>query len=169
MSQKKTKLADGESNKRSLLPVIVILIAIVACALAGYTLYELRAVKNNVAGHEVTQQEEAPPEPVVPVYLPLDTFTVSLKPTATDSDRVLYIGLTLRVKDETSRDHIKEFTPEIRSRLLMLFSERTADELSTQQGKDQLMADIKKSSNVPLADAKDAVITDVLLNDFILR
>lgn len=168
MSRKKTKLAGGES-KKSLLPVIIMLISIVACILAGYTLYELRSAKHLAEGSEQADHEVEPPDPITPVYVPLDHFTVSLKPTATDSDRVLYIGLTLRVKNETSRALIQEFLPEIRSRLLMLFSEHTAEELLTQQGKDQLLVDIKLNSNKPLADGKSAVITDVLLNDFILR
>ncbi len=145
------------------------LIAIVACALAGYAVYELRSVKIQAAGGESAHHEAPPPEPVIPVYVPLDAFTVSLKPVATDTDRVLYIGLTLRVKDEASRGFITEFLPEVRSRLLMLFSERTAEELSMQQGKTQLLADIKQISNKPFADGKNAVVTDVLLNDFILR
>jgi len=168
MSRKKTQLSDG-GGKKSLLIVLVMLIAIGACALSGFTLYEIRTVRNHVTDNNPADSQANLPGPVTPLYLPLETFTVSLKPTADDSDRVLYIGLTLRVKDEGSKALIEEFLPEIRGRLLMLFSQRTADELSTNEGKDKLMADIKQSASQPLADGKSAVITDALLNAFILR
>ena len=60
---------------------------------------------------------ELPPPPA-PVFFPLDTFTVNLG----DADRVLYVGITLRLKDEATRSRLNDYLPEVRSRLLLLFS-----------------------------------------------
>lgn len=66
-----------------------------------------------------------------PVFYALDTFTVNLG----DADRVLYIGITLRLKDEATRSRLSEYLPEVRSRLLLLFSRQDAAVLATEEGK----------------------------------
>lgn len=52
-----------------------------------------------------------------------------------DADRVLYIGITLRLKDEATRSRLSEYLPEVRSRLLLLFSRQDAAVLATEEGK----------------------------------
>nr|VUD23698.1 flagellar basal body-associated protein FliL [Salmonella sp. NCTC 7297] len=47
----------------------------------------------------------------------------------------MYIGVTLRLKDEATRARLNEYLPEVRSRLLLLFSRQNAAELSTEAGK----------------------------------
>lgn len=108
-------------------------------------------------------------EPIAPVYVPLDTFTVSLKPGSEEYDRVLYIGLTLRVGNEEDKSRIEKYLPEVRSRLLMLFSGRSAEELSVNEGKSQLIQDIKQILSTPLDEKSGVTVTDVLFNAFILR
>lgn len=52
------------------------------------------------------------------VFYALDIFTVNLG----DADRVFYIGIILRLKDEVIRSRLSEYLSEVRSRLLLLFS-----------------------------------------------
>ncbi|MBV4414002.1 flagellar basal body-associated protein FliL [Enterobacteriaceae bacterium YMB-R22] len=159
------KNSAGAKKKVPFGAILLALIAVGACAIAGYTWYELKHVKTQIAGGE-----EVKPEVVnqPPVYMPLETFTVSLKPTDEDADRVLYIGLTLRLKDEESRELLAEFLPEIRSRLLVLLSQQTADNLATDAGKTSLVGQIKEVLNKPI-DNRSAAVADVLYNAFILR
>ncbi|ROP58334.1 flagellar FliL protein [Enterobacter sp. BIGb0383] len=138
--------------------------------LAGYAFYQIKNMKSEIQSEigqstPVKKSIALPP----PIYVPLDTFTVSLKSGATDSDRVLYIGLTLRLKDEGSKMLLQQFMPEIRSRLLMLFSQQTVDVLETDNGKVELMSKIKDVVNLPLADQHSVMVSDVLFNAFILR
>lgn len=81
-----------------------------------------------------------------PVFYALDTFTVNLG----DADRVLYIGITLRLKDEATRSRLSEYLPEVRSRLLLLFSRQDAAVLATEEGKKSLIAEIKATLSTPL-------------------
>lgn len=164
MSKKNQKNAG--SKKGSFATLLVILIAIGACALAGYTLYEMKKIKSEVA---MGNQSQKLPESTAPMYIPLDTFTVSLKPTENDSDRVLYIGLTLRVADENSKLLIEKYMPEIRSRLLFLFAQETAEHLSSDEGRVALAQEIKKEFAKPLSVNQNAVVSDVLFNAFIIR
>jgi flagellar FliL protein len=157
--------ADEKKKKGGLGIALFALIALGACAAAGYTWYELKNVKSQIANGV---EEQPPVVSQVPLYMPLETFTVSLKPTEEDADRVLYIGLTLRLRDENSRALLEEFLPEIRSRLLVLLSQQTAEQLATNDGKTALSDQIKTELNKPISD-RTAAVTDVLYNAFILR
>ncbi|KNS00182.1 flagellar basal body-associated protein FliL, partial [Salmonella enterica subsp. enterica serovar 4,12:i:-] len=72
--------------------------------------------------------------------------------------------------DEATRARLNEYLPEVRSRLLLLFSRQNAAELSTEAGKQKLIAAIKETLAAPLvAGQPKQVVTDVLYTAFILR
>lgn len=169
MLRKNRKNTEGRKNS-SLVIFLVVLIALVTCALAGYTLYEMKNMRSQIATagggkHEAPKSQDSS----VPTYVPLDSFTVSLKPVGGDEDRVLFIGLTLRVKDTASQQTLLKYMPEVRSRLLLLFSHKTAEDLSSTSGKNELVHDIITDLDMPFATNQRATISDVLFNDFILR
>ncbi|MBU9854078.1 flagellar basal body-associated protein FliL [Rahnella bonaserana] len=164
---KKNQKASGGGKKSSLAILLMMLIAVGACALAGYTFYEMKNMKAGAKDDAPAKVKNA--APAVPVYVQMDTFTVSLKPEANDSDRVLYIGLTLRVKDAESKSLLEEYMPEVRSRLLILLAHQTATDISSDEGKTGLTEKIKETVSKPLAPNHSAVVTDVLFNAFILR
>lgn len=168
---KKNQKVTGGGKKRFLVILLIMFVAIGACAVAAYLWYEMENIKSQMAetGKPAGKVADVNQAPTAPLYVPLETFTVSLKPTADEDDRVLYIGLTLRVKDEQSKSLIEQFLPEMRSRLLILFSQQSGDNLSTDEGKNHLIEKIKSAVSEPLSDNQRAMITDVLFNDFILR
>ena len=168
-NKKKTTTTTGKSKLRSLFILVILLLAIAACAIAAYTMYEMKNMKARLLAENAEPEVEEVVEPLAPVYIPLETFTVSLKPDDEEYDRVLYIGLTLRVGNEDDKVKVEKYLPEVRSRLLMLFSGRSADELSHDNGKSQLIKDIKRVLETPLDDKSGVVVTDVLFNAFILR
>lgn len=138
------------------------LITLAACATAGYSYWRMQQHPSTDAKAET----EAPPPPPAPVFFALDTFTVNLG----DADRVLYIGITLRLKDDATRARLSEYLPEVRSRLLLLFSRQDASKLATDEGKQQLATAIKEAIATPLvAGQPKQEVTDVLYTAFILR
>ncbi|SMB38965.1 flagellar biosynthesis protein [Serratia proteamaculans] len=150
--------------KRSLLVILLVLIAVLACGAAGYSWWQLKHHQNGA------QPAEKPQPPAAPVFMPLDTFTVNLMTPDNNPDRVLYIGLTLRLPDENIRRQLNDFLPEVRSRLLMLLSRQEAGQLSSEQGKQQLVAQIKDVLSPPLVKGQPKqVVSDVLFTAFILR
>lgn len=160
----KKNSADAR-KKGPLIAILLACIAVGACAAAGYAWYKLLNVElQATAGTNSNTAVVA----TSPLYMPLDTFTVSLMPNDEEADRVLYIGLTLRLNDEASRDVFKAFLPEIRSRLLVLLSQQSADILATNAGKTALTEQIKIELNKPF-DQRSVTVTDVLYNAFILR
>ncbi|EPF6162059.1 flagellar basal body-associated protein FliL [Citrobacter sp. 50677481] len=153
-----TDSALNKKSKRSIWIPLLVIITLAACATAGYSYWRMQQKPTTVANE--------PPPPPAPVFFALDTFTVNLG----DADRVLYIGVTLRLKDEATRARLNEYLPEVRSRLLLLFSRQDAAVLSTEDGKQKLIAAIKETLSPPLvAGQPKQDVTDVLYTAFILR
>ena len=154
-----TDSAITKKSKRSIWIPLLVLITLAACATAGYSYWRSQQAPSATAKAE-------PPPPPAPVFFPMDTFTVNLG----DADRVLYIGITLRLKDEATRSRLSEYLPEVRSRLLLLFSRQDAAVLATEEGKKNLIAEIKTTLSTPLvAGQPKQDVTDVLYTAFILR
>ncbi|GGD34257.1 MULTISPECIES: flagellar basal body-associated protein FliL [Franconibacter] len=154
-----TDSAITKSRKRSIWIPLLVLITLAACATAGYSYWRMQQQPASAAKAE-------PEPPPAPVFFALDTFTVNLG----DADRVLYIGVTLRLQDEATRQRINDYLPEVRSRLLLLFSRQDANVLATDEGKQKLVAAIKETLSPPLVTGQPKqVVTDVLYTAFILR
>ncbi|CAI0750296.1 flagellar basal body-associated protein FliL [Serratia rubidaea] len=152
-------------KKRPLLVILLLLITVAACGAAGYSWWLLQQ-----KDHGGSAAAAKPQPPAAPVFMPLDTFTVNLMTPDNDPDRVLYIGLTLRLPDEATRRQMNDFLPEVRSRLLMLLSRQEAAQLANEQGKQQLVAQIKQVLSPPLVNGQPKqVVSDVLFTAFILR
>jgi flagellar FliL protein len=154
-----TDSALSKKRKRSIWVPLLVLVTLAACATAGYSYWRMQQQPTPVAANQ-------PPPPPAPVFYALDTFTVNLG----DADRVLYVGITLRLGDEGTRLRLSEYLPEVRSRLLLLFSRQNANELATDVGKQNLVEAIKSTLSQPLvAGQPKQEVTDVLYTAFILR
>ena len=153
-----TDYAISKKSKRSLWIPILVFITLAASASAGYSYWH----SHQVAADDKAQQRVVPS----PVFYALDTFTVNLG----DADRVLYVGITLRLKDEATRARLNDYLPEVRSRLLLLFSRQDASALATDVGKQKLVDAIKQTLATPLVNGQPKQeVTDVLYTAFILR
>ena len=154
-----TDTASKKGRRRTLWMPLLVLITLAACASAGYSYWLLQQKANG-------EQVEQPKPPAAPIFYALDTFTVNLG----DADRVLYIGVTLRLQEEETRQRLSEFLPEVRSRLLLLLSRQDANMLATEDGKLKLIEAIKSTLATPLVAGKNPqVVSDVLYTAFILR
>lgn len=157
-----TDSAIPKKSKRKIWIPLLVLITLAACAIAGYSYWRMQ---QHPADGSAVVKEEAPPPPA-PVFFALDTFTVNLG----DADRVLYVGITLRLKDDATRARLSDYLPEVRSRLLLLFARQDASQLATDEGKQKLVAAIKDALSPPLvAGQPKQEVTDVLYTAFILR
>ena len=70
-------------------------------------------------------------------------------------ERVAQIGITLEVLDAKSSDTVKAYLPTIRSGILLLISQRTADELLKPEGKEKLAKDILREAAIPFGGGDD--------------
>lgn len=159
------------TKKRGLLRTFIIVFAFILLAagggVAGYLIWP---EKFSSPVQEETQSNE--PETIntiEPIYVQLNTFTVSLKSTEQESDRVLYLGVTVSFNDKKDMATLEKFMPEYRGRLFMLLTHQTYEALSTDEGKKQLIDNIKHELSLPLAHRESMMPADVLINEFILR
>ncbi|AJJ20712.1 MULTISPECIES: flagellar basal body-associated protein FliL [Yersinia] len=147
-------------RKSSIWVILLVLIAVAASAGGGYSWWVLHKSKPTTAKAV----------PVIPVFMPLETFTVNLITPDNNLDRVLYIGLTLRLPDDATRAKLNDYLPEVRSRLLLLLSRQSADSLSNEEGKQRLVGEIKNVLSPPMVKGQpNQVVSDVLFTAFILR
>ena len=111
----------------------------------------------------------AKPIPIpAPIFLKLDPFTVMLE--SKDSERMLYIGLTLRLADQESSDRIEKYMPEARSRILMILSGLSPQDVSTPDGKAKLVQEITAAVSKPFAPIPDGQnVTNVLFTEFVVQ
>lgn len=138
----------AKSKKLLLISGIVFLVLALVGAGAGYFLSK----KNAAEGDQEGVVNVAPKGP--PTFLPLDNMVVNLADPG--GEKVAQIGIALELADVHATDKVKMYLPSIRSSILMLISQRTAEELLRIEGKEKLAADILLAASRPF-DAADAV------------
>jgi len=114
------------------------------------------------------QAEAAKPAPEKPIFVALEPFTVNLQ--GEGRAKFLHVGMALKVHGEPSKAQITEFMPELRSRALMLLSNRSADSLVSPDDKARLAEEIRSELNRPLnGDLPEQGITSVAFNTFVVQ
>lgn len=143
----KTAEEGGEKPKKSkklLFIIIGVLVLALAGAAAAFILLKKNAAED---GEEVEEEPVAavhkvdPKHP--PTYLPLDSMVVNLADPG--GNRFAQLGITLKLQDEETATAIKSRMPSIRNGILILISQRTAEELLSINGKQELMTDIVRA------------------------
>ena len=122
-------------------------------------------------------RKEAPK--VAPTFLPMENMVVNLADPG--GDRFAQIGITLELEDAKTAEQVKLYLPTIRSDVLLLVSQRTADELLSREGKEKLAEDVQAAASrhfkTPAVkgkkNAKDAgngnPVRGVLFSSFIVQ
>ncbi|MCK0715683.1 flagellar basal body-associated protein FliL [Chromohalobacter sarecensis] len=117
------------------------------------------------ANEEQSEPEEAP----TPIFVTIEPFTVNLQDDEY-SERLLYVGLSLKVGDDKTKEVLKQYMPEVRSRLLMLLSSQEAGALVKPEGKQRLADQILTLFDEPLAEPQPPLdVTGVLFSEFIVQ
>lgn len=136
--------AKPKSKKMLIIIIGVVLLLVLGGGGAFFVISKQRAA--------AAADEEGGAEPVAhapaahdaaktpPVYLPMDNMVVNLADPG--GERVAQVGITLEVLDAKAVDTVKAYMPTIRSGILMLLSQRSADDLLSAEGKQKLIDDI---------------------------
>jgi flagellar FliL protein len=103
-----------------------------------------------------------------PIFVTLEPVTVNLQ--SDGRGRFLNLGLALRVQDEQAQARIVEAMPELRSRLLLLLSNRQPESLMAPQDKAKLAQEIRAELNRPVAAGSPPLgIAAVAFNAFVVQ
>ncbi len=81
----------------------------------------------------------------VPVFVPLDPFTVNLADR--NADRYAQIAVTLELEDPQLEAQMKVYMPAIRNNILLAIADRSANELLARDGKEQLAKKIMRETS----------------------
>ena len=139
----------------------IALLALVGAAAAGGWFYWQRSADK--APH-AEEKQAAAPQP--PVFHPLEPFTVNLK----GDGLFLQTALTLQLGSQKDVEHLKLYLPQVRSRLLMLISAKTGEEISSTEGKQQLVEEIMASVRQPFAPGLPEIqISNVFITSFVIQ
>lgn len=148
----------GEPPKKSskLLLLIVIAVLVVTLVGGGAAFFLL---KSKPAAEGEAEEGGGPPAKAVkakkksshgapPVFAKLDPFVVKLQ--ADGQEAYVQAVPELKLLDVPVADQIKQFTPEIRHRVLMLLAGKKAAELATPEGMQILANQIREAINSTL-------------------
>lgn len=158
MSAKPEAADTAKAPAKSKKMLIIILGAVLVLALGGGGAFffiskqRAAAAEGEDAVPEKAAAHSGPKTP--PAYLPLDNMVVNLADPG--GEKVAQIGITLEVVDAHASDTVKAFLPTIRSGVLMLISQRTAEELLSAEGKSKLAKDILREASIPFGGGEDA-------------
>lgn len=159
--------ADAAPAKQSKKNVIIIaLVVLIACGATGGGVFFL--TKGSAGAAPEAKAKQSAKKAEVPVFVPIEPFTVNLQPE--NGDQFLQTAITLQVAGPSQVDIIKLNMPQVRSRLLLLLSSKKASEINSGEGKKKLTDEIieqLKQPFVPKGDEQD--ITGVFFTSFIIQ
>ena len=137
---------------------LIILIAVAALVLAGGGGAAVLMMKKKASaeaeagdgeaaadGHAPAQTAAKHDPKAVPVFVPLDPFTVNLADR--EAERYAQIGITLEIDDAKTGEQLKVYMPAVRNNILMAIADRTAGELLGRDGKTKLSEKIKREAS----------------------
>jgi flagellar FliL protein len=144
----------GKGAPKSKKMIVIVGVLVLVLALAGGGAWFVLSKKAAAAADEDAEEvaHVAPKGP--PTFLPLDNMVVNLADPG--GEKVAQIGITLELIDVKAGEKVKVYLPAIRSGILLLISQRTAEELLLIEGKEKLAADILEESLRPFGAAHAA-------------
>ncbi len=103
-----------------------------------------------------------------PIFVNLDTFTVNLQ--SEYNDQHLQTNLTLKVTDNPDVDLIKAHMPEVRNRILLVLSSKSAAQILTAEGKRKLASELASEINQPFSESRSIQpVESVLFTSFVIQ
>lgn len=146
--------------------LILIIVLVVLLGAGGAAGWMLLGKHPKVGGDKTAAAEPTPQRDSKPVFYDLEAFTVNLE----GGDRLLYIGMTLQLGNESSKEFMRSHLPQVRNRMLMVLSGQDASALITSEGKQKLAESIREALLKQFADARPALLVDkVLFTQFIVQ
>jgi flagellar FliL protein len=154
-----TASASDEAPKKSKMPLIIAAAVLAVGGAGGGVWFYMKQQQQYAAEHVV----EAPKKP--PVFLPLDNFTVNLA----DRNHYLQAGLVFEVESTLIADSMKALMPVIRSRILMLLTAKTEEDLVAPGGKEKLAAEVIEAARESLPEKERKSVEKVHFSAFVIQ
>ncbi|MDO9151644.1 MAG: flagellar basal body-associated protein FliL [Methylotenera sp.] len=158
------KQESEEAAPASKKKLIIIIAALVLVIGGGGGAWFFMQQKSDVKKVEVKKEEPIK----APVFLALDTFTVNLQPDP--DERFLQVDISLQVASPEVAEAIKLHMPSVKNRLLLLLTSKSAAEISTLEGKQDLSKEIIDEVSKPFPpNTKPQEVLDVFFTSFVVQ
>ncbi|WP_084383478.1 flagellar basal body-associated FliL family protein [Hydrogenophaga flava] len=136
--------AKPKSKKLLFIIIGVVVLALVGAGAAFFLLKKSHS-EDEEDGTEVTAEDDGHAAPLrdpktPPTFLPLDSMVVNLADPG--GNRFAQLGITLQLADAKTGEEMKTYMPSIRNGILILVSQRTAEQMLRADGKQALTQDI---------------------------
>lgn len=181
---KEEKPAEGAAEappKKSKKMLIIILAAVLVLVLlgGGAAFFLMKKSSDHAEGDEVAAEQESAKKKsakeAVPVYIPMEPFTVNLVPET--GDQYLQVTLSVEATDAAVGEKLKIHMPKLRNKIMLILSSKKPSELAPREGKEQLAEEIKESINSVIGTGEPAKgkkvaedpIKEVLFTSFIIQ
>ncbi|WP_461481190.1 flagellar basal body-associated protein FliL [Porticoccus sp.] len=160
----KTKEKQGKGK------LFIIIAGVVLCLLTAANVYFLVAKQKGDANPAAAEQAKAEPGVApAPIFVKVGPMTVNLVGDQY-GQHLLYTSLTLKVDNDETRELLNTHMPEVHSRLLLLLSSKTAEELFSAAGKELLTQQVLAMFDQPLTHPQPPLaISSVLFSEFIVQ
>ena len=125
-----------KGNLKKLLLIALAAVVVLGGAGAGVMIFlKKKQAAAEQAGEAVEESEpgQRRDPKVLPVFVPMEPFTVNLADK--NADRFAQVTVSLEVTDDKVASQLKAFMPAVRGGMLMTLTARTAEELIDPQGK----------------------------------
>jgi flagellar FliL protein len=157
---------DQPVKPKSKKMLFIIIGVVLVLALGGGAAYYFLVVK---AGDKSSESSK-PKVPEIQVFVPLEIFTVNLRPEASEPQQYLQTMINLQVSSEETAAALKGRMPELRNRILFILSNKKASEITSVDGKNALIAEITEQVQKPFSGSEaEQKITGVYFTSFIIQ
>jgi flagellar FliL protein len=162
--KKNLKEASKSGGNQKLMIVVIALLVLLIGAIGGLA-YVL--MNSNSAPGATASAEQKKPKSGPPIFQKMDTFVVNL---AGKDGMLLQVEMQAQLANNDAQKSFVDYMPKIRSGLILLLSSKTADELSSPEGKVKLKAQVKKIINESMDGAGgEEPVESVLFTSFIIQ
>ncbi|MGL6111627.1 MAG: flagellar basal body-associated FliL family protein [Rubrivivax sp.] len=141
-----------KAGKKKLIVIVVAVLLLLAVAGGGVVFWlksKAHAAQEAEDAEGTTEQTATPAvakrDPkAVPVFVPLDNFTVNLADR--EAERYAQIGISLELNDTKAGERIKLFMPAIRNNILMVLAHKRSSDLLERAGKEKLAEEVLRET-----------------------
>jgi flagellar protein FliL len=161
--------APPKTKGKLLIILAIVGVLLLGAGVGGFLLLSKPATEQSAESEEGEEEgdEEGASDGkgAQPIYIRLETFTVNLA----DQESYLQTDIQLMVANAKVGEKMNARIPEVRDAMIRLLTSKTAEELSTPEGKDKLAIEIQTQINSVLSFKKKSGVSKVLFGAFIIQ
>jgi len=145
-----------KGGKKNLIIIIIVVAVSLVLGVGGFIGYKILTDNGNDTHKKQTGGKT--------IIVGLDPFVLNLS----DLGRYLKLSIQLEVSDETLQEAVKDKAPQLRDTIIMLVSSKSANSVSSPEGKFQLKDEILFRVNQVMGMDKD-VFKNIYFTEFVMQ